>query len=602
MIRRESLARFGGTAPTKAKPETTPNAHFDMEAYLEKHSFHVTRRKPWGSRPGGLIYEIRQCPFEPDHTAGSAAFTMENGKPGFRCQHNGCKGKTIKHVFALHPPARSTSATVADWPELIPLTRRSPDPIPVDCLPDWLGAMASAVAESTETPFDLAALLAIAAASSCVAAKAEVSPEAGYIEPLNVFVCPAMESGNRKTAVFNRLVAPLTEWEREEVERLEPERKRLLSERRTKEGRIERLRKRAVSADDSRVLMEEIHQLENELPEIPASPRLFSDDITPERLASLMQEQGERMAVLSDEGGVFDILAGRYSRGIPNLDLWLKGHSGSPVRVDRQDRSRPPIIMNRPLLTVGISPQPDVLESLRDKPGFRGRGLLARFLYALPQSRLGHRTLTPNPVPSLVEQAYRRGIRQLLSYHPETILRLSLEPTAYREWKEFQRALEPQFLAGGMLQSLTDWGGKLPGAAARLAGIFHLVSHSGRFDATSAIAQETVTQAIELATSLISNAQAVFMLMDRDPVLTDAEPLVSWIVRQRKPFFTVRDCFRAHQGRFQRVDALMPILALLEQHGYTHRVRRDSAGGRPPSEICEVNPILLEGGANELEG
>jgi hypothetical protein len=50
------------------------------------------------------------------------------------------------------------------------------------------------------------------------------------------------------------------------------------------------------------------------------------------------------------------------------------------------------------------------------------------------------------------------------------------------------------------------------------------------------------------------------------------------------------------------VDALMPILALLEQHGYTRRVRRDSAGGRPPSEICEANPILLEGGANELEG
>ena len=79
-----------------------------------------------------------------------------------------------------------------------------------------------------------------------------------------------------------------------------------------------------------------------------------------------------------DEGGIFDILAGRYSKGVPNLDLWLKGHSVSPLRIDRQDRSRLPIMIDKPHLTVGISPQPDVLASLRDKPGFRGRGLLSQ--------------------------------------------------------------------------------------------------------------------------------------------------------------------------------------------------------------------------------
>jgi len=48
-----------------------------------------------------------------------------------------------------------------------------------------------------------------------------------------------------------------------------------------------------------------------------------------------MADNDEKMSVLSDEGGIFDILAGRYNGGIPNLDLFLQSHSGSSVRVDR---------------------------------------------------------------------------------------------------------------------------------------------------------------------------------------------------------------------------------------------------------------------------
>ncbi len=448
MISRDSLAKFGADAPEAAKPERS--WRFDLERYLSQHGFEVIKVKPWQSHPGGQIYQVGKCPFNPDHTGGSAAFLMERGRPGFRCQHDGCKGKTIRDVFAAFPPEPSTEAAVTDWPALIPLPRKAPDPIPANCLPSWLGDMARAVSESTETPVDLAALLAIAVASSCIAAKAEISPEPGYVEPLNIFVCPAMESGNRKTAVFNRLMAPIAEWERIEVERTEPERKRQLSERRTIEARIDRLRKKAANAVDPSAMIQELHELDTALPEVPPSPRLFSDDITPERLASLMQEQGGKMAVFSDEGGVFDMLAGRYSKGVPNLDLWLKGPSVSPVRVDRQDRNRPPIIIDRPHLTVGISPQPDVLESLRDKPGFRGRGLLARFLYGLPQSRLGYRTLAPNPILPDVESRYRLGIEQLINYRPESVLRLRFSDPAYANGRIFNARLSLNFAMAGL--------------------------------------------------------------------------------------------------------------------------------------------------------
>jgi hypothetical protein len=100
MISLESLARFAGDAdPEKTKPDVG----FDMDGYLAKHDFGVIRQKAWGSNPGGTIYELDQCPFNPDHTGGSAAFTIKDGIPGFICQHEGCRGKTIKEVFAQYP-------------------------------------------------------------------------------------------------------------------------------------------------------------------------------------------------------------------------------------------------------------------------------------------------------------------------------------------------------------------------------------------------------------------------------------------------------------------------------------------------------------------
>jgi hypothetical protein len=112
VISRESLARFGACKATPAKPEVVGG--FDMDGYLAKHGFEVNQRKPWHSSPGGLIYELAQCPFNPDHTGGSAAFTLAGGKPGFVCKHDGCRGKTVKDVFARYSPESGKTARVAD--------------------------------------------------------------------------------------------------------------------------------------------------------------------------------------------------------------------------------------------------------------------------------------------------------------------------------------------------------------------------------------------------------------------------------------------------------------------------------------------------------
>src|SRR5207253_6873621 len=71
-----------------------------------------------------------------------------------------------------------------------------------------------------------------------------------------------------------------------------------------------------------------------------APPRLLADDCSPEKLAGLMRDNAGRIAVISPEGDLFDLMAGRYSAsGAPNLGVCLKAHAGDSIRVDRVHRA-----------------------------------------------------------------------------------------------------------------------------------------------------------------------------------------------------------------------------------------------------------------------
>ena len=95
---------------------------------------------------------------------------------------------------------------------------------------------------------------------------------------------------------------------------------------------------------------------------IPPVPRWLVDDATPEALAGLLATYG-RIALLSPEGDVFDQMAGRYNQTAgPNLGVYLKGHAGDLLKVDR--RGRPPEYVERPCLTIGLTVQPEVLQGL----------------------------------------------------------------------------------------------------------------------------------------------------------------------------------------------------------------------------------------------
>jgi uncharacterized protein DUF3987/bifunctional DNA primase/polymerase-like protein/primase-like protein len=497
--------------------------------------------------------------------------------------------------------AKKESQKNEAWPEPIPLENYSAPEFPKGLFPDCVDEMIDAISLATETPRELAAGLGLASVGAACQRGYEIEAETGYIEPLSLWVCAAMDSGNRKTAVKNAVTAPLSDYEQEQCILIGPKRKAAESERKTAEARIHHLRTRAAkeeSSVDFVELSQEIAKQESTLPKVPTIPQIWVEDITPEKLAQIMDEQGGVLSIISDEGGIFENVAGRYNGGTPNLDLILKAHSGSAVRIHRVGRES--IVMNSPTLTMGLSPQPEVLRSLIQKQGFRGYGLLARFLYVIPTSRLGFRTLEPKPVSETVRRRYSETIRNLLMTNPPpkedgtfSRYRLKLTPSAHSEWKEFSRVVEHDMRDGEKFQYIRDWAGKLPGAAARVAGLLHCATHANDKPWNHPVALSTMEQALTLMAILAEHAIQAFEIMAVDPDIEKAKKILNWIQRKGSGAFTMRTCHRDLEGSFKRVEDLKPGLDVLVERGFIrHDTRNEKRSGRP-SVTFDVNPRAL---------
>lgn len=501
-------------------------------------------------------------------------------------------------------PLKSAAPVADEWPELVPLQTPSLPRLDLDQIPGWAGEYARAIATATETPPELAAAMVLAACSAAAARRLKVRVKPDYLEPCNLWLLVALPPGSRKSSVQQAATAPMVAWERDKAAALREEKSRLTSKRQTMEARAKQIRTLAASEKDeskAEELAQEAEDLEAGLPVIPLEPRIWTSDATPERLGSLMEENEECMAWLSSEAGLFDILQGRYSNGMLNLDLALKAHSGDAERVDR--KGRPPVFLSSPRLTLGISAQPEVLSGLAKRPGFRGRGLPARFLYLLPPSMLGHRTFESNPVPEAVRNAYASGLYAMLDWElavdengrtsPHVV---QLSRGAYDEWLTFAKGIEHKMRPGGDLEHHSDWAGKAPGAAVRLAGVLHAIKHAHGEPWKACVTVETMAAALELMSVIVLHSVAALDIMAVDPTIAAAQTVWNWVERRRTARFKVRDAYQALRSPFPRVAQVEEALRTLEERGYVRIMKLPSEGpGRPPSPLVQVRPALAGG-------
>jgi len=483
----------------------------------------------------------------------------------------------------------------SSWEEPLPFGRHTVMPFPLEALPTDIRNYVEAVSESIQTPVDMAGCAALSVIATSIQGKYAIRGKRDWTEPLNIYLTEIAPPSERKSAVQHAVVKPVSDYEnrynREHAAEVETShmRKRIL-ERRQKAVE-DQVAKGKATQDEIDEIARELTEYEEKKP-----LRLFADDITPEKLASVLSENKGRMALLSSEAGIFDTLAGAYSKSV-NIDVMLKSYSGDQIRVDRIGRESENIL--HPTLTVLLMAQPNVISKVLSNETFRGRGLTARFLYSMPASAVGTRRYRSKPVPEEVYTAYERRIFNMLEdeYLPKPEV-ITLSAEADRLMEEFSQGLEPKLVKE--YAEIADWCGKLAGNVLRIAGLLCRASvhRSEEFleePEPLVVDGQTMQNAIKLGKYFLNHAQAIFNVLPENAMFQNANRVLKMVTDKGLTEFNRRTAMRFCQT-FKRVEDIQPVLDFLEDYGYIVAVSPPSINGkgRPPVPKYLVNPRLKE--------
>lgn len=514
--------------------------------------------------------------------------------------HTVCTSIWQKHAREHSRPTNGFAAVSVDpsgWEEPILFTEYTTPEIPASLLPGEFGAFAAALATATETPEAMSVFAVLGTLSAALAKRFVVNPNPTWNEPVNIYTLVALPPANNKSLVLSRCTAPLRDWETAQARLLDHELKKQRSERRNLEKLVEFKRTKAARNNipaEQEHLFREINELEAKLPQPKSLPQLFANDATPEALAQSVHDQGGRFAVISDEGGIVETLAGLYSGGAANVDVILKGIDGGDVRVRRKERNYD----LKPFLTFMLIVQPRIIQTMGERQAFRGNGMLERFMYVLPASMLGYRKLDTAAVPGEVQAAYSQAVRRLLDLQPifdergeEQPRSLTLAPDAAVRFKQLRDYVEVELRPDGKLHGCLGWGGKLAGYALRLAGLLHVAEHEERIKVISA---DTMDRAVYLALLLIDHARAAFNLMGVDQAIEDAKAVIVWIKTRGALVFRKTECHKALHGRFTTAARLNAALHVLAERNIVSRPESMiTTTGKRSTTTFRVNPMLL---------
>jgi hypothetical protein len=303
-----------------------------VAGYFDDHSLVVDAivRADRKYRPSGVYFvlnplhpallarsyiELSTCPFNADHTGGSAALIVTNGVPGFTCKHNSCRGKTINDLFAKYPaesPANcrvnrlpnTSGIVVADgWPKVESIQSELPPvkPFSEDLLPDSLRPMVLDVGERLQVPIDFPAAAAVLCLAGSVNRRAAIQPKAqdtGWIVIPNLWGGIVAPPGYLKSPVLQLVTHSLNEIQTRWHQAHEAARQDYERSKEEYELRRAAWKEQYKAASKGRRAAPD--RPENE-PEVPKLRRLIVNDATFEALHQTMRENPAGILLIRDE-------------------------------------------------------------------------------------------------------------------------------------------------------------------------------------------------------------------------------------------------------------------------------------------------------------
>lgn len=459
------------------------------------------------------------------------------------------KEKLLRTIATTDEWVHSNAGIISEdtWPDPIPFDNLSALPdFPIKTLPSIGQEIISIVSEVVQVDSALPTTIYLSVLAAALSKKVVIDLST-HTESPNLYTCGILESGERKTSTMGVMTKLLYDFQNQKQHEMSYEIKIAKAIYDTNMERLKNLQKRA--AKESNYVKRE--QLEKEIIEFTESitepseqPVYVVDDITPEMLGLLMANNHDRMAVFSTEGGIFQTIAGRYdNKKGSNIDLFLKGHSGDPWSCHRIGRESQTML--KPALNMCLLVQPDVIYEIGQNKSFRGRGLTARFLYIVGKPHAGYRGRQTKTIPEETLQTYNQHIVDLLTL-PLSEQSITLTPEAHARWNEFYEDIEKEMRSGGDLYYLKDWGSKLAGQVARIAGLLHFATYGAKA-INEPISVNSVNNSCVIGSFFKEHAVAAFGLMQANPGIEAAKTILSYITREKGDSFKGRDVIR-HTG------------------------------------------------------
>jgi hypothetical protein len=491
-------------------------------------------------------------------------------------------------------------AQAGAWPEPEPLyaEHEKPEPYPLDALPPMLHGAVTAYQAFGRQPVEMVACSALAAASLACQGLVNVSRDGNLIGPCSLSFLNVAVSGERKTACDTRMRRAARGWQDRRRKEQEPAIRaaetRLAIWQGEKDGIAAKIKRLAGSTKpddelDRDRLKNALAEHEKRRPKVPPWTRLFYEDITPEKLATLLADGWPSGSIWSDEGGlVVGSHAMSEDSALRFLGLVNRLWDGNPFDRDRETRACAHIRGRR--LTTALMLQPGALAKLlATGDGIaRGIGALARFLICWPTSTIGSRLYQAGDLNAPALLAFDARLHALLDAPLPLDEDGALEPPAiplsrlaFEVWRRLHDTIEAELSGKGEFALLPDFGAKMADQAARIACIFHVFEHGP----TGEIPHPTMHAAARLALWHLNEARRALELVGHSGETGDAQVLLDWLLESIKAPW-IGDILRLAPARVRTKDRRDAAIAVLREHGLA---RPETKDGR---QHLVVNPKL----------
>ncbi len=459
-------------------------------------------------------------------------------------------------------------------------------PFPADVLPEPIRGFVTEAAKAIGCDASYIALPMLSGLASAIGNTRRIALKRGWTEPAIVWTADVGDSGTAKSPAMELALRPIRKRQHDAMKEHAEAVKQYADALAMYERELAHWRK---SKSDTAPPAK---------PEAPIADRCWTDDVTTEALAVLLQQNPRGLLMVRDElAGWFNF--DRYAGGKGGGDAakWLEMFGGRPMVVDRKTGGT--LYVPRAAVSIAGGIQPEALRRALGQE-HRENGLAARLLLTCPPRK--PKRWTEADVDANTEAAVAVVFERLYSLTPETDddgderpRLVTLADDGKRAWVAFynEHADEQVNLSGDLSAA---WS-KLEGYAARLALVVHLTRWAAG-DATlrdvARVDEASIAAGVVLARWFGDEARRVYAILSETDDERETRRLVEWIERKGGTV-TARELthgLRAYRGDTDAAERALSALVAANM-GIWESDAHGPRGGRPAQRFRLVSTVTV---------